>query len=141
MANLNKDQLKIISTICSVLKINKDDKATMVNGFSGGRCTSSKDLYFNEAIELVSHLQQLQGTQPKGPGTIRMIGKICGYAREMQWSKKNVEGKIVADMNRLNEWAIKYGHLHKKINAYHYDELPILVTQFEKVYKDYLNKL
>ena len=141
MELLNADQLKIISTICSKLHISKDDKATMVNGFSAGRCISSKELYFNEAIALVSHLQDLQGTQIKSPGIIRMIGKICGYAREMGWSKKNPEGKVVADMNRLNEWAIKYGYLHKKINAYHYDEFPILVTQFEKVYKTYLNKL
>ena len=141
MAFLNADQLKIISTICSKLHISKEYKTTMVNGFSDGRCTSSKKLYFNEAKALISHLQDLQGTQTKSPGTIRMIGKICGYAREMSWSKKNPEGKIVADMNRLNEWAIKYGYLHKKINAYHYDELPILVTQFERVYKDYLNKI
>lgn len=140
MAYLTADQLKIISTICSVQKISKDDKATMVNGFSAGRCTSSKSLFFDEAKDMIAHLQQMQGTATIKPGTKNMIGKMLGYAREMGWTKINAEGKTVADFNRMDAWAIKYGYLHQKINAYHYFEMPKLVSQFEAVYKSFLNR-
>ena len=140
MAPLTAQQLKIISTICSVMHIKGEDKETMVNGFSAGRCTSSKGLYFDEAKALIHHLQQLQGQQTIKPGTKAMLGKMLSYAREMGWTVINPNGKTVADFRRLEEWALKFGYQHKKINAYEYDELPKLVTQFELVYKSFLTK-
>ena len=141
MGNLNTDQLKIISTICSVLKICKENKEVMVSGFSGGRCTSSKNLTYEEAHELIKHLRVLSGNQQTAKPTDAMIGKILYYAHEIGWTKKNLAGKIVADVKRVDEWALKYSYLHKKINVYSYSELPKLVTQFQIFYKDYLSKL
>ena len=140
MAYLNADQLKIIATICSNLHINADDKETMVSGFTDGRETSSKYMYFDEAKAMISHLQELQGQQTIKPGTKPMIGKMLGYARDMGWVNVNADGKMVADFKRMDEWAIKYGYLHKKINDYEYEQLPKLVSQFELVYKSFLNK-
>jgi hypothetical protein len=141
MAYLNKDQLQIIATICSKLKLSKEDKATIVNGFSAGRCTSSKLLYFDEAKDCIAHLQKLQGGESKiKPGTEKMIGKMLAYARAMGWTKLNAENKVIADFARMDAWAVKFGYMHKKINDYYYYELPKLVSQFEAVYYIFLNK-
>jgi hypothetical protein len=43
--------------------------------------------------------------------------------------------------DHFNLWMLKYGYLHKSLSAYTYDELPKLITQLEKVEKDYLEKI
>ena len=138
---LTSNQLKCISTIVSELKINKEDKAVIVGGFSGGRCTSSKDLFYAEAEELIKHLKVLSGQQTNNKPTAAMVGKILYYAHEIGWVKKNPTGKVVADVKRVDAWMIKYSYLHKKINAYSYLELPKLVIQFQTFYKYHLNKV
>ena len=46
-----------------------------------------------------------------------------------------------ADIYRINGWAMKYGHLHKKMNDYHGADLTLLVSQAEEVYKTFLDGL
>ena len=137
MNRLTPSQLKTIATLCSVLKINADDKEAMVAGFSNGREVSSKHLYFEEAKTMIAHLNPHPLKGGNKPGD-KMIGKMLSLCREMHWTKTNTAGKIVADYNRLDEWATKYGYLKKKIKHYKYPELPKLVSQFEAVYKHLL---
>ena len=135
---ITRNQLMCIGAICSDMRLNGEQKQTMVMGFSGGRETSSKGLYYNEAIEMIRHLQDLQ----KGDSRCsKMLGKIFSYAHEIGWTKKNATGKTVADVKRIDEWAVKYSYLAKKVNQYSYNELPKLVTQFESFYKDFLSRL
>ena len=44
-------------------------------------------------------------------------------------------------MDKVDNWCIRYGYLGMPLDLYEEHELPRLVTQFEKAYKDYLKKV
>lgn len=133
-------QLKCIATICSKNNINAQAKEAMVIGFSGGRATSSKDLYQHEAEDMQKHLQSLYGFG-ENKSTVAMKGKLLSYCHEIGWTKINDKGKKVADMASLNDWATKYGYLHKAVDDHSYEELIKLVSQFELFYKSFLQSI
>lgn len=112
-------------------------KKDLVFSFTDGRSESSRDMTDQEAKEMINYLENIK-TAPDPAD--RMRKKIISQAREMHWEKRD-NGKRVADMARVEAWVIKYGVLKKPLNDYKINELPALVTQFDKVYKDFLNKL
>lgn len=113
-------------------------KAQLIEGATNGRSTSSKDLTVDEARSLISYLRTLPNAQQERAEKMRR--KIISMAHEMGWHTL-VAGRWIADMARLNDWMVKSSYLHKPINRYSYNELPKLVTQFEAVYKSFLNKV
>lgn len=113
-------------------------KTALVLSFSNGRSESSKDLTNFETRQLIAYLQGLPNAEQEAAN--RMRRKMLSYCHEMHWTVTNVYGKKIADVQRLDGWCEKFGYLHKKLNAYSHAELPKLVSQFERVYKDYLNK-
>ena len=129
---INKSQLICINTLISKLQLQKEKK-DMVNGFSSGRTETSKELSFDEATAMISYLKS---RDPDEKRSENMKNYIIQMAHQMFWHLPNTR-KI--DMKRLNNWCIKFGYLHKKLDDHSYKELPTLVTQFEKVLKDYLN--
>lgn len=161
---LNK-QLHALLTSTNLMSAKED----LVGAYTSGRSTSSRDLNNFEAIELIRYLksvqstqklQQLQAQQPHAnPNHISnsmpvfkkkipaeqanaMRKKMIALAHQMGWSSIHPEsGKKIADMARLDEWCIKYGHQHKALNAYTLAELPMLVTQFDKFYKGFLKDI
>lgn len=138
----NIQQLTMIGIICNQLNINKEAKAIMVQGFSNGRETSSKNLTKYEADLMIAHLQTLQKQQPTTHDAGEaMRKKILSYCHQINWTITKPNGKKIADVNRFNEWAKNYSYLKKKLNEYKYKELPKLVSQFEAVYKSFLNKV
>lgn len=138
MSTINKAQITAIAVMCNKANIGKEDKTVMVQGFSGGRCTSSKDLTYEEATALLKHLATMQ---PVDDRLTKMQNKIFHYAHEMRWTKLNRQAKVVADVKRIDQWMVKYSYLKKKMNRYTYEELPRLVSQFEQVYKSFLSNL
>jgi hypothetical protein len=46
-----------------------------------------------------------------------------------------------ADMQRIDQWCMKYGHLHAPLNDHLGADLAKLVTTFKKVYDNYLDQL
>lgn len=135
MSLLNRSQLIAISTLVSKLNIGKEDKAMMVNGFSGGRTETSKELSFTEATALIRHLKSLDPLEKKAE---TMRRKIMSFAHQMDW---HIKGTQKLDMQRVDQWCSKFGYLHKKLNQYSYKELPKLITQFERAYNSYLDKV
>lgn len=131
-------QIKIIQTLFSVTG-NRSNKHDIVSGFTGGRSISLKELTHNETKALIEHLQQLSVTNEHQTAINKMRGKILYFAHEMRMTKQNNKGKTVADVKRVDEWMLKYSYLHKKLDAYTLEELPKLVSQFENVYKHFLN--
>lgn len=130
-------QLRKINTMISKRGISKDAKEAMMLGFTAGRSSSSKELHFNEAAELIKHLE---AGDPNRESAEKMRGKILYYAHEMGWhTLKN--GRYVADILRVDEWCLKYGYIKRKLDGYSYQELPRLVSQFEAVYKHYISNL
>lgn len=118
-------------------------KAELVEGFTRGRSSSSKDMNHYEAIDMINYLQ----AQPKAhlaslttsddkAAADKMRKKIISLAWQMNWTK---DGR--ADMARISHWAEQYGYLHKPLNNYTYKELPKLLTQFQAIFKSYLKSI
>lgn len=75
-------------------------------------------------------------------GMHKMKGKIFYYCYEMGWTIFNEKkGRPVVDFKRLENWMLNFSYLKKKLDRYTYKELPKLVSQFESVYKSFLNKI
>lgn len=135
MKTINKDQLICLNTLVSKLHIDKEGKIEMVQGFSGGRATSSKDLFSDEAAAMIKHLKSVDPTEKSAE---KMRKKIISMAHEMGWT--SAPGK--ADMKRIDQWCTKFGYLKKHLDSYNYNELPKLVTQFEQgPYNHYISSL
>lgn len=113
-----------------------DHKRELVMSFSGGRTEHSRDMNDVEANEMIRYLRSQ--TDPAD----KMRKKIISMAHEMNWhSDSHWNGTQKVDMQRLNDWCVKYGFGKKKLNDYSYKELPRLVTQFEHVYLSYIKSL
>ena len=135
MTPINPPQLKCLNTIVGKLGMSKETKQMMVSAFSGGRATSSKDLYLDEATAIIKHLKSLDNDEPKAE---KMRKKMISMAHEIGWETKPRR----ADMKRLDDWCKKFGYLHKSLDNYTYKELPKLVSQFESgPYKYYFSKI
>lgn len=140
---MNPSQNKHLHTLLTATGL-MVEKKNLVLSFSKGRSESSKDLTDTEAAELVSWLRTKQTIfiNKNNDASNRMRRKIISMAHEMHWHILDPFPKgrrLVVDMARLNNWCKKFGYLHKNLNSYTSEELPILVTQFERAYKDYLN--
>lgn len=123
------------STIHAILRKmgmegDKEYKQNLVIEYSNGRCTSTTDLYYQEANMIIDALNKVTGKTEEDIKADRMRKKIIGIARSAGWE---VDGK--ADMNRINAWCKARGYIKKGLNDFTYKELPALVTQFEKAFK------
>jgi len=114
-------------------------KAMLVHAASNGRTESSRDLSIDEAKYLITYLNRLPNSEQQKAEKMRR--KILSMAHEMGWHHIQPDGHFVIDMEHVNEWMKKYSYGHKPLNAYTSKELPKLVTQFEGVYKSFLNKI
>lgn len=124
---------------------NSKQKEDIVEGFTNGRTKHISEMYPAEFSALVLHLQALAPKTKKDISAEKMRRRIISMAHEMGWHAVkdgryilNADGKPKADMKRIDAWCVKYGHGAKKLNKYTYDELPTLVTQFEKAHSSYL---
>lgn len=124
MTPITKAQLIAVNTLLS--KMGLDHKRRdIIDGFTGGRSTSSRDLTFDEAAEMISHLKSMDPDEHKAG---KMRRKIISMAHELHWHRP---GSNSVDMRRLDEWCKKFGYGKKPLNSYTPSELPKLVTQFE----------
>jgi hypothetical protein len=107
--------------------------------YSKGRTESSKELTDREMLSVIDALE-------KGFKELdrcdQMRKKIISMAHEMGWNYA-VAGMIKpkADMKRIDDWCIKFGMFHKRLNGHNYGELVRLVSQFETFYKSFLERL
>ena len=148
---ITKQQITAIQTIINKDANLKSAKEDIIMEASKGRTISVKELTFPEAKELVSALMKIQPAKKidKDDPCHKMRGKILSHAHTLGWHKKDKDGitirdpatqKPKIDFDRVNEWCTKFGYLHKRIDKYTYSELPTLVSQFENVVNNYLNK-
>lgn len=142
MNKITKKQIISIHTLlqqCNLI----DDKARIITEASGGRCSSSKELYYDEAQTLINYLN---ASKPKTEDARKkMFGNIIAMAHEIGFVKTEkvvVPGAGIRTKNNysdLHSWINKYGYLHKPMNDYSYEELPKLVTQFKELYRSKMN--
>lgn len=131
---ITSNQITAIQTIISKQGL-RDHKEDIVLEYTRGREKSVSGLRFTEAKALIAHLKAQTGSNTKSAADI-MRNKILSQAHELGW--EHTKGKI--DMGRVNEWCIKYGHKHCRLDLYQDDDLPMLVSQFEKMYIQYIEK-
>lgn len=110
-----------------------DIKEDLALAHSTGRTTHLSDLEQDEVRSLIDFLKK-QVNLPETPAS-RMRGKILSMAHEVRWQ---LPGTTKIDMARVDAWSIKYGYKHKPLHELTDDELPLIVTQFERMYKDFL---
>ena len=137
------EQNKQLHSLISRFKIDKERKQELILEVTDGRASSSADLEFTEAKKLIKHLESLNPSIPKDRGQAamradKMRKKILSICHEMGGDWELPGGAI--NWKHLNDWLMKYGYLHKALNAYTYEQLPELVTQFEQVLKSFYTK-
>lgn len=114
-------------------------KASIVGGISFGRTESIRELTEDEKDDLVNYLHEEQRNRNEvNNGDNRMRRKIISKAHELHW---HLPGTQKADMDRINNWCIKYGPFKKRLNLHSSKELPILVTAFENMYRSVISKI
>lgn len=144
---ITPQQLKKLHTLLSTTKQMAYKQDLMDTFCSDGRYpTSSKDLYFSEADAIIKHLEGIQNPRPtsapKKPDTFLERSKnlqrrsLISCLRECGYNHRGA-----ADMDRIYQWVLKYGYLHKELNDYSYEELPKLVTQAKSYRASYLKSL
>lgn len=115
------------------LKLDPEVKQDIIYKATLGRTTSSKDLYQSEADILINELNRMLNADPAQ----RMRRKIFSICHELGW---RLPASQKVDVQRLNNWLMKYGYLHKPLMAYTYQELPALVSQLEEILKKSYNE-
>ncbi|ASZ11079.1 hypothetical protein KTO58_19845 [Chitinophaga pendula] len=116
------------------LNIGSEERAVIVLGFCKGRDSSCTMLYMEEARLLIRHLKSRDPEEKKAEVMRR---KIISMAHEMGWELPG--GK--ADMRRIDGWCLQQMGLGKKLNQFNYNELPKLVSIFQKVYLQFFKAI
>lgn len=138
-----QQQIIIIHTLLPAeVKADKELKAALIAQYTGSPDkTSTRDLSYSQAYELIKDLQESKNQSPVHQRSDKMRKKIISMAHELGWQYYSENrSKLCADMNAINAWCIKYGHKHKNLDDYTYVELPTLVSQFEQMYKGEIAK-
>jgi hypothetical protein len=118
-------------------------KDELVYSYSQERTTHSSELTATEYAALIGYIKA-QMPPRKNPDVAianKLRRKIIALAWQMNWTRTVSTGTYTrthCDVARIDAWAMKYGYLHKAMNAYTVQELPKLITQFTKVYNDFL---
>lgn len=111
-------------------------KESLVLSATKGRSQSRKDLSDFEARGLINFLQQEKNKMPDAANKMRR--KIISLAYEMHWAKA---GDWKAAVKSIDTFCLSPKGLFKKeLQKHSYAELVQVVTQFEMMYKKYLNK-
>src|SRR5665213_2265385 len=137
---MNLQQNKQLHTLLSANGL-MAEKANIVLGFTQGRSESSKELTEGEAREMIDWMQSLTpGPSPKkerGDAENKMRRKILSIAYEMHLAKA---GDWKTAMFHIDAFCKGPKSLFKKgLNKHSYKELAQVVSQFEMMYKKYLN--
>lgn len=119
------------------MKDDKQYKANLVKQYTNNRATSTTALSYQEATAMIKDLERMAPQTQEEIASDVMRKKMLAIAYEMGI----VTDKGKADVGRVDNWCKTHGYLHKGLNEYSYEELPKLVTQYEQVYKSYLNNI
>jgi hypothetical protein len=115
------------------------ERSELVEQFTAGRKNGLSQLSHFEYAEFLrwlnSAFQQATNTEAKKCNQMRR--KIIALFHKMGYKLEN--GNI--DMQHVNDWCVKYGHKHKELNSYNYNELCDLLTQAESCYKSFLKAI
>ncbi len=132
------DSLKSVKKVRVIMLLNdlgiRDLKEDLVYNATGGRTTSLRESSDEEVELMLDSLISRSPISKRKEAEDRMRKRILSICYNLGWTKYNsLKSRLVVDMDRLNDWIMKYGYLHKPLDEYDYTELPLLVTQAEKL--------
>lgn len=114
--------------LIGMLGIDSEQKQYLVEQYTEGRATSTKDMSATECQALIDHLAKVAMDTNADRANV-MRRKAFAIAHELGW--EDDQGKV--DREHFDAWLLKYGYLHKGINEYSHNELPKLLTQMEQL--------
>lgn len=129
---MNYSQNKMLHALLGKLGM-MEVKADLVWSYTEARTTSSREMTTMEAANLLRYLKSID---PAEAVCEKMRRKIIAKAHKMRW--ETAQGK--ADMPRVDNWCLKYGGFGKKLNQHTQAELVKLVTQFDNMYRKFVNQ-
>ncbi len=127
MIPITQPQLKMIHTLLGKQGLTKD-KPNLIYGFSNGRTESSKELYINEARDLIQYLKD----QDESPTFIKRIWHLAYLAGIIYGNTP--EDKAI-NAAKLNLFVKQRGTVKKSIHEQSTTELKRTVRQFEAIVK------
>ncbi|SFB80710.1 hypothetical protein SAMN05421780_101565 [Flexibacter flexilis DSM 6793] len=130
------DQKQYLAVLCKKNGIDAEAKKQLVSAASEGRAESSDDLYLKEAQSLIKQLVEKTTGELPITAEERMRSKIISVAHQLRW--KLPDGR--ADIERLNNWCIKYG-AGVTLNQANAEQLRKMVTAIENILKQQLNQI
>lgn len=142
MTAIDNFQIKQIHTLLPAeIKESKEAKGDLISQFTADPDKrSTRDLSFDQANELIKQL----GGNVSGESEDAKFAAFDKYNNQHQymlsicyqlgWVTYNEkQRRQVVDLSRLGVWLRKYGFKHKPLMKYNKSELPVLVSQFEKL--------
>lgn len=133
------DRAKVVAAKALMNELGVKDQDAMVMGHSPSSEGHVSHMSEPEWKALMDSLNKLNPDFAKGQAMRR---KMLAMTYEVKLlSEKPTKAEKDDAKDALNKWCIKYGYLHKPLNSYKYNELPALVTQYEKVYKHQLENI
>lgn len=114
----------------------EEERHTLILAFTDGRTHSTSKLSDYEAEQLIRLLED-----PQYEASNKMRRKVISRAYEMRWGNPNNRDGRAETMRCIDQWCLNKSYLKKPLNQYEYDELPKLLSQFEEVYKWFLNNI
>jgi hypothetical protein len=130
-------QIRCIKTLMGKLKTPDGD--AVVRGFTKLRTGHVSEMTVKEGGELIKHLKKLD---PDEVAANKMRRKLIGMAYERAGLGRSAgSGERRAVVDQLDAWCKQYGYKHKALNSYTKNELPKLVSQYQQVYKDLLERI
>lgn len=130
----NKNQNSQLYALLNKLGIDTETRQEIVSTYTQGRTSSSSKMSVTECQAMINDLRQ---RSPNDTAADQMRKKIISLFIKQGYTLPN--GK--ADMDAINIWTNKYGHQHKNLNNYQYNELPKLVSQAEQMYFTFLKTM
>lgn len=157
MSTITPALIKRLQTLRREQNITDDAYRAMIAGVSDGRTTSTKGLTQAEAFAVINSLvgiRNIQRVDEQKKGLTeadRMRRKILSRFHRMKWYlpgpapiASTGTGNLVLgqlDYRRIDRWMLLYGYLHKPLKNYTENELPVLVSQVDRVYRSYLKNV
>jgi hypothetical protein len=125
---------------------NFENRHATVFSYTEGRTENSSEMTTREITLLIDNLEIYQRKIGMPPNDFqkgdRMRKRILSLFRQYGYTEYcTKQNKLIVDFARLNNWMIKYGYLHKRLNKYKYVELPKLVTQVEILIHKYIQSV
>lgn len=130
-----------LETAVLVKTKNTLDRSDIISDFTNGSKNSLTDLtpveYRNLLQWIKTTFKVTETADWQNTPENKMRRKIIGYFKSMHYT--TTDGK--ADMNRINDWCVKYSLTHKRLNENDRAELVKIVGQVDRVYKSFIQSV